>query len=93
MPRPSTRQVLRFIAANVRRLRVRAELTQEELAEDADLATRFLQEIEAGSVNLSVDALVKLSGALKVAPTVLFKKAALAPVVPGRPRKRAVRRA
>lgn len=81
----NTKKTLRFIAANVRRLRLKGELTQEKLAEKADLAPRFLQQVESASVNLSVDPLCKLAGALGVAPEALLKKAELAVARPGRP--------
>ncbi len=36
---------------NVRRERLRRRLTQEQLAERAEIATRNLQKIEAGEIN------------------------------------------
>ena len=41
-----------MFGVNVRRERVRQGLTQEQLAEQAEIATRNLQEIEAGKTNL-----------------------------------------
>jgi ribosome-binding protein aMBF1 (putative translation factor) len=79
--------VLRFIAANTRRWRLRRGLTQESLAERADLDLRFVQRIERGTTNLSVSALIALADALKVEPTALFREAKLTPARPGRPRK------
>jgi transcriptional regulator with XRE-family HTH domain len=38
--------------ANVRRERLRKGLTQEELAERSEIATRNLQKIEAGEINI-----------------------------------------
>ena len=38
--------------ANVRRERVRKRLTQEQLAEKAGIATRNLQKVEAGEINI-----------------------------------------
>jgi transcriptional regulator with XRE-family HTH domain len=43
---------IRVFGANVRRERARRGLTQEQLAERAEIATRNLQEIEAGKTNL-----------------------------------------
>jgi transcriptional regulator with XRE-family HTH domain len=37
---------------NVRRERLRKKLTQERLAERAEIATRNLQKIEAGEINV-----------------------------------------
>jgi transcriptional regulator with XRE-family HTH domain len=78
---------LRFIGANTRRWRLKRGLTQEGLAEVADLDLRFIQRIERGATNLSVSVLVALSDALDVEPTALFKAAKLSPARPGRPRK------
>jgi transcriptional regulator with XRE-family HTH domain len=84
---PSARAVLHFgyVAANIRRARVRAGMTQERLAELAQLDLRFLQRIEAAKTNFSVSVLVALADALGVAPGSLFKKAALSPARRGRP--------
>jgi ribosome-binding protein aMBF1 (putative translation factor) len=79
---------LRFIAANTRKLRLLRGMTQEGLAEMADLDLRFIQRIERGSTNLSVGALIALSDALGVRPANLFRAAKLTPPRPGRPRKR-----
>jgi transcriptional regulator with XRE-family HTH domain len=78
---------LRFIAANTRKWRLRRGLTQEGLAEIADLDLRFIQRIERGTTNLSISVLVALAEALDVAPTALFREAKLTPPRPGRPRK------
>lgn len=41
------------------------ELTQEQLAEKADISRRYLQEIEAGEMNPTVNILSRLRKALK----------------------------
>jgi len=79
--------VLGYIGANVRRLRLKKGLTQEALAEVAELDLRFLQRVERGQTNVGVAVVVALADALGVAPGVLFKKAVLPDVKPGRPRK------
>jgi len=43
---------IKVFGANVRRERVRKGLTQDELAERAEIATRNLQKIEAGEINI-----------------------------------------
>jgi transcriptional regulator with XRE-family HTH domain len=43
---------IKVFGANVRRERVRKKLTQDALAERADIATRNLQKIEAGEINI-----------------------------------------
>jgi transcriptional regulator with XRE-family HTH domain len=78
---------LRFIAANTRAWRIRRGLTQEALAEIADLDLRFIQRIERGSTNLSMAVLVALADALDVPPPALLREAKMSPSRPGRPRK------
>lgn len=41
-------------------------LTQEKLAEKADLHHNFIGEIERGNMNVSLDALVRISKALAI---------------------------
>jgi transcriptional regulator with XRE-family HTH domain len=82
---------LDYIAANIYRARVRAGMTQEQLAEAADLDVRFLQRIERGKTNLSVLTLTALADALAVPPGTLFKKAALPEARRGRPTKKRTR--
>jgi transcriptional regulator with XRE-family HTH domain len=55
---------LKIFGANVRRERVAAGLTQERLAEKADLNIRTLQSIEAGELNVLVTTAIRLQRAL-----------------------------
>ncbi|MDC0742605.1 helix-turn-helix transcriptional regulator [Polyangium sp. rjm3] len=71
----------------MRRLRLSRGLTQEQLAEAAELDLRFLQRVERGQTNVGVAVVVALADALAVAPGVLFRKARLPEAKPGRPRK------
>ncbi len=57
---------------NVCRLRTAAKLTQEGLAEKADLSRRFVQEIEAGSKSATVNTVVRLKKALACSWNDLF---------------------
>ena len=56
---------LKAFGANVRRERVAAGLTQERLAEKADLNIRTLQSIEAGELNVLVTTAMRLQKALR----------------------------
>lgn len=85
MPNERTKEVLRFVAANVRRLRARRELTQEQLAEKAELDIRYLQKIEAAAIHFNVGVLVILADALEVKPGLLLRRAKLPEPVRGRP--------
>jgi transcriptional regulator with XRE-family HTH domain len=63
-------------------------MTQEQLAEAADLDARFIQRIERAETNLSVSALVLLADALGVHPSELLRTATLVPSRTGRPKRR-----
>lgn len=54
------------IGTNVRRFRVRAGLTQGQLAERAEMADATVSRIERGRLEPSSDLLAKLAGALRV---------------------------
>jgi len=47
-------------------------LSQEELAEKADLSYKYVGEVERGCVNISLDSLVRIAKALKVKVSVLI---------------------
>ncbi len=74
-----SQEILNSIAANVRREREKRGLTQEALAEAADLGSRFVQQVEGAAVNLSIDPLVRLADALEIPVVTLFRKADLPP--------------
>lgn len=63
-------------------------MTQERLAEAAELDLRFLQRVVRGSTNLSVVVLVSLADALDCTPASLLRRSKLAPPVKGRPRSK-----
>ena len=73
MPDPRIAAVLKSIASNVRRARLRAQLTQEALAEIAEMDARFVQRVETGEIDLRIGTLVRLASALNVRPPVLLK--------------------
>jgi len=63
-------------------------MTQEGLAEAVDLDARYVQRIERGTVNLSMDVLASLADALSVPPAQLLRSAFLEVPTPGRPRSK-----
>jgi len=66
-PRPMQRvsqQQLKTLSRNIRRLREHAGLTQEGLAEKADISPRSLQFIEAAQFGASLAVLIRLRRAL-----------------------------
>ncbi|HVU08429.1 MAG TPA: helix-turn-helix transcriptional regulator [Verrucomicrobiae bacterium] len=56
---------IEIFGANVRRERVRKGLTQDGLAERAEIATRNLQKIEAGEINILVTTAFRIRLALR----------------------------
>jgi len=63
-----------IIGTNVRGFRKNLRLTQEKLAERANLHPTFLGDIERANANMSIDTLKKLAKALKVEPYILLVK-------------------
>lgn len=55
---------LKTVGDNIRRERKAAGLTQEKLAEKADLAPRVIQKIEAGQITILISTLRRLRKAL-----------------------------
>jgi transcriptional regulator with XRE-family HTH domain len=80
--------LLGYVGARVRRLRERKGLRQEDLAVLCGWDYRHIQRIEAGRVDIAITALVRVAGALKVAPPSLLRPTK--PVVrkAGRPPKK-----
>lgn len=64
MPAKKPDPWLRAVGDNVRRERRAAELTQEVLAEKADLAPRVIQKIEAGQIAILISTLRRLRKAI-----------------------------
>lgn len=81
-----------YLAANLRRLRVRAGLTQEELAEAAGVAPYYAQQLEREGGNPTLTVILALAEALAVVPGQLFRKCSVPERPPGRPRKRSAGR-
>lgn len=69
---PSIVAVRKRVAENVKRLRAGVDLTQEQLAERAGLATRHLQKVEAGTVNATFKTVAALASGLGVDVGELF---------------------
>ncbi|MFI5303028.1 MAG: helix-turn-helix domain-containing protein [Polyangiales bacterium] len=82
---PAVSPWLRYVAANVRRLRAKAGLTQEELGERAEIEPRYLQDVEHARTNLSFAIFVRLATALDVDPRRLLRPAQMPPTRAGRP--------
>jgi transcriptional regulator with XRE-family HTH domain len=59
-------------AANLRRLRLSAQLSQEELAHRADLDRTYVSALERCQYSASLDTIAQLAGALDVEPHMLL---------------------
>ncbi len=66
-------QVRKSIGANIRTFRKKSGLSQESLAEKAELHPVYISQVERGTKAVSVDALWKLSRALHVSMSALFR--------------------
>jgi transcriptional regulator with XRE-family HTH domain len=84
---PDVERQLRSIAANVRRRRAELGLTQEQLGEAAGISYRYLQDIERGRKNITVETLVRMARALRARPFEFMRAARLQAPRVGRPSK------
>ena len=55
----------RIIGQNVYRLRMKAGMTQTELADFIELSKRYIQKIEHGEANITVEVVERLAGIFK----------------------------
>lgn len=69
MPSPSPKKLF---ASNVRRLRVAAGLSQEALADRAELHRTYISSIERAERNVSLENVFRLAAALGVDPRELL---------------------
>jgi len=63
LSRPKYRRV---VGEKIRNFRRQADLTQEKLAEKAELHHNFIGEVERGNMDVSLGSLVKIAQALRV---------------------------
>ncbi len=66
--------LLKRLGTNVRLYREQLQWTQERLAEEASLAPRTVQKIEAGQLNILVSTLSRLSRAMRCSSSELLDK-------------------
>lgn len=62
-----------ILGKNVNRLRMRCGLTQDDLAERAEIDRRYVQRIEAGTANPGIDVLTRIRAALDSSWDDLFR--------------------
>jgi len=61
-----SRRVLRAIGRRIAELRRDRAMTQESFAEELDVSVRYVQYIESGTENLTIETLVQLANCLRV---------------------------
>ena len=66
------RNYLHTLGQNIRRLRKQRRLTQEDVAEEANLNASYCGRIERGEVNVTLDTLLPIAQALNVELNELF---------------------
>ena len=64
MPKIKLPAELRKLGGNIRRIRTSLEMSQERLAELADINARTLQRIEAGEINILITTVARIRSAL-----------------------------
>jgi transcriptional regulator with XRE-family HTH domain len=69
----SIHTVRKGIGSNIRHFRRKAGLSQESLAERADLHPVYISQVERGTKAVSVEALWKLSKALRISLATLLR--------------------
>jgi transcriptional regulator with XRE-family HTH domain len=70
----STAYIKEVVGVQVRRLRVEAKMSQQELAERWDIFRTYLSRIENGIANHTITVMVAPAAALKVEIAGLFKE-------------------
>lgn len=73
MVRTLRRMLKDDFGGNLRKFRLESNLTQEKLALEAGLSLRFIQNLESGERQPSLETLFKLSRALNTTPEALIK--------------------
>ena len=73
MPRHVTNARLTF-ASNMRRLRLERGLSQEQLAELANLHRTYIGSVERGERNITIDNIEKIADALEVSVITLLNE-------------------
>ncbi len=66
-------QTRNLIAKNIRKHRLRLDLSQEELAERAHIHRTYIGSVERGERNISIDNIERIAAALGIEITKLFE--------------------
>jgi transcriptional regulator with XRE-family HTH domain len=82
-------RVLQGIGRRIAEVRRDRAETQEEFAEGLEVSVRYIQFVEGGKENLTVETLVKFANFLRVPVIELFTPPTRPKAGPGRPKKKA----
>ena len=85
-------RVKRSVGRQIAALRVGRKWTQEQLSERVSVSWRYLQSVEAGAENLTIESLSKIANALRVELRILLDLPT-PPAAPKRAKKAKQRRA
>ncbi|MEX0313168.1 MAG: helix-turn-helix domain-containing protein [Allomuricauda sp.] len=77
MHKVRNQKVMSMFGQNVRSIRVKKSITQEQLAEDAGISQVQVARIESGKINTSISTVVALAKALDVEEGSFFNKTSL----------------
>lgn len=80
--------VIRNVGRRVAEMRAELGLTQDEFSAQVGIGLKYLQRIEAGRENLTIESLVKLANHLNTRVTALFEPARTQTGRRGRPLRR-----
>lgn len=84
----SPETVIRNVGRRVAELRAALGLTQDEFSAQVGIGLKYLQRVEAGRENLTIESLVKLANHLNTRVTALFEPAQTQAGQRGRPPRR-----
>jgi transcriptional regulator with XRE-family HTH domain len=68
----SKKDLRKQVAENIRKVRVKRDITQEDAAEAIGFHYKYYQKIESGKVNLTLDSIQKICAAFKISPKSLL---------------------
>jgi transcriptional regulator with XRE-family HTH domain len=85
-------EVLRSVGRRISEIRRERQMTQEQFADEAGLSWKYVQQIEAGTENLTLRSLVRLANLLHADLLAVLAKPREPRSLPGRPSRRIPKR-
>lgn len=72
MAKDESKNIGLIVGKTIRRYREKLKISQEELAERADIHRTYMSHVECATRNITIYNLVKIARALKVKPSILL---------------------